>query len=75
MAIMLELELTLGDTEKHDDIYAAREVLEKLLSDFGEAASKVDIEVEAIRMSTDDGEEFYNIEDGWDTMRPRYPNG
>ena len=66
---MIELELTMTDDEMFDDIYKARKILEKLVSDFEEHASKFDIEVEMIRMASDTGEEIYNVVDGWE------PNG
>ena len=69
MGIMIELELTMTDDEMFDDIYKARKILEKLVSDFEEHASKFDIEVEMIRMASDTGEEIYNVVDGWE------PNG
>ena len=69
MAINIELELTMTDDEMYDDIYKARKIFEKLLSNFEEEATKFDIEVEMIRMSSDTGEEIYNVVDGWE------PNG
>ena len=66
MAIKIELELTMGNDELFDDIYKARKILEKLISNLEEEASKFDIEVEMIRMLDDSDNEIYNVEDGWE---------
>ena len=66
MAIKIELELTMSNDELYDDIYKARKILEKLISNLEEEASKFDIEVEMIRMLDDSDNEIYNVEDGWE---------
>ena len=66
MSMMLEIEISMTDDELFDDIYKARTIIQKLVSDLQEAASKVDIEAELIRIADDGNCDVYTVTDGWE---------